>query len=459
LRVHFISIGGSIMHQLALNMQAKGYTITGSDDEIFDPSFSLLKEADLLPKEFGWFPQNIHTELDAVILGMHAKIDNPELLKAQELGLEILSFPEFVYRESQEKNRVVIAGSHGKTTITSMIMHVLGSKEKSFDFLVGARIAGFDRSVQISEENDLIILEGDEYLSSALERKPKFLFYIGNICVITGIAWDHINVFPTFENYCEQFRLLLGSLDENAIVIYNEEDEILKTLCESFGHWDLQLIPYQTPAYQVGKKGEFSWLRNSGKSVKLRVFGAHNIANMNAARLVCEQLGINEDDFAKSIASFSGAARRLEDLYVGENQAVYNDFAHAPSKVMASVKAVAELHADRNLVAVMELHTYSSLNKDFVPQYKGSLDAAEQAVVYYDPHTLKIKKLPALDEDFISKSFAHDNLMVFTDAEKLRSFLKEENWLNKDLLLMSSGKLGGLDKTEIVTFVSAIKSV
>lgn len=446
------------MHQLALNMQAKGYTVTGSDDEIFDPSFSLLKEANLLPKAFGWFPQNIHTELDAVILGMHAKIDNPELLKAQKLGLDILSFPEFVYRESTDKNRVVIAGSHGKTTITSMIMHVLGSMDRSFDFLVGARIAGFERSVQISEENDLIVLEGDEYLSSALERKPKFLFYRGNICVITGIAWDHINVFPTFEDYCEQFRLLLGSLEEDGIVIYNEEDEILKELCESFGHWDLQLIPYKTPKYSVGKKGEFRWHRQSGATVDLQVFGAHNIANMNAARLVCEQLDISEDEFVKSIASFSGAARRLEDLYLGEKQAVYNDFAHAPSKVMASVKAVAELHPERELVAVMELHTYSSLNKDFVPQYKASLDAAEHAVVFYDPHTLSIKKLPPMDADFIGESFAHKNLQVFTDAEKLKDYLQEQDWINKDLLLMSSGKLGGLDKAEIVTFVSAAES-
>ncbi len=444
------------MHQLALNMIEKGYTVSGSDDEIFEPSKSVLQSAGLLPAEFGWFPEKVTEDLDAVILGMHARIDNPELLRAQALDLAIYSFPEFVYEQSKDKKRVVIAGSHGKTTITSMIMHVLGKEGKDFDFLVGARLEGFKRSVQIRSSSDLIILEGDEYLSSALERKPKFLSYRGKLCLITGIAWDHINVFPKFEDYCNQFRLLLRSLDQNAVVVYNEEDAILKDICLQSERKDIRFIPYNTPEYKVGSEGKVQWKRES-RMIPLNIFGAHNLSNMNGARLICAQLGIDNEAFEAAISSFKGAARRLQTLFENETVSIFNDFAHAPSKVKASTKAVSELHSKREVVAVQELHTYSSLNRAFIPQYEGALDAADHAAVFYDPHTLKIKKLPAIDSDYLKSCFKKEGLKVFQNAEDLKKWLQSFQWKNKDLVFMSSGKLGGFDKEEMITFVSTWK--
>ncbi|WP_299900935.1 Mur ligase family protein [uncultured Aquimarina sp.] len=446
MRVHFIAIGGSAMHNLAMALHQKGYKVTGSDDVIFEPSKSRLANHGLLPETFGWFPEKITKEIDAIILGMHAKEDNPELLEAQELGLKIYSYPEFLYEQSKNKTRVVIGGSHGKTTITSMILHVLHYHDKEVDYMVGAQLEGFDTMVHLTEENDFMVLEGDEYLSSPIDRRPKFHLYKPNIALLSGIAWDHINVFPTFDNYVEQFRIFVNSIVRGGSINYNEEDpEVVKVVEHSENQ--IRKIPYTTPDYRV-ENGE-TLLNTPEGEMPIEVFGAHNLSNLAGAKWICQHMGIDEDEFYEAIASFTGASKRLEKIAESNTAVAYKDFAHSPSKVNATTKAVKEQYQDRQLIACLELHTYSSLNAEFLKEYEGALDAADQAVVFYSPHAVKIKQLEEVSEEQIATAFNRKDLLIYTNPEEFKEYLHQKDFANSALLLMSSGNYGGLNFDEV----------
>lgn len=452
MKIHFIAIGGSAMHNLALALEHKGYTITGSDDVIFEPSKTRLQTKGLLPTSFGWFPEKIHQDLDAIILGMHAKKDNPELLKAQELGLPIYSYPEFLYEQSKHKTRVVIGGSHGKTTITSMILHVLQYHERPVDYMVGAQLEGFDRMVHLTEENDFIVLEGDEYLSSAIDRRPKFHLYRPNIALLSGIAWDHINVFPTFENYVEQFRIFIDSIVKGGSITYNAEDAEVKKLVEASEN-AIRKLAYHTPGYTVEQGKTF--LETPEGLMPIEVFGKHNLSNLAGAKWVCQNMGVDEDDFYEAIASFKGASKRLEKIAEGKTSVAFKDFAHSPSKVVATTKAVREQYPDSTLIAYLELHTYSSFNPEFLKEYKGALDAADVAVVFYLPESVAIKKLAAVSPEQISSAFQRDDLHIQTDADSFKQLVFEQDFDNSVLLFMSSGNYGGLDLEEVRQYIES----
>ena len=442
MKIHFIAIGGSAMHNLALALAQKGYQVTGSDDAIFEPSRSRLEKQGILPGQMGWFPEKITSDLDAVILGMHAHADNPELHKAKELGVKIYSYPEFLYEQSKNKTRVVIAGSHGKTTITSMILHVLNYHHVDIDYMVGAQLEGFDTMVKLTDHNEFIVLEGDEYLSSPIDRRSKFLLYQPNIALISGIAWDHINVFPTFDSYKQQFIDFVNSISQGGALIYNEEDkEVADVVGKSENY--LKKFPYHTPDFVI--RDEKVYLQTDSGELLLSVFGRHNLLNMEGARLICNQLGVQDEDFYEAIASFKGASRRLEKIYENPEFVVYKDFAHAPSKVSATVKAVKENYQNKNLIACLELHTYSSLNPEFLKQYKGALDAADQAIVFYSKEALEIKRMQPISEDLITESFGRDNLKVFTQSEPLQEYLQSLDKSNAVFLMMSSGNYGGMN--------------
>jgi len=441
MKVHFIAIGGSVMHQLAIALHHKGYQVTGSDDEIFEPALSNLAKVGILPVSMGWDANRITAGLDAVILGMHARADNPELQRAQELGLKIYSFPEYIYQESLQKQRVVIGGSHGKTTITAMIMHVLQAQQKAFDYLVGARLEGFPQSVNITEA-PLIVCEGDEYPASVIEKRPKFHFLHPHIAVLSGIAWDHINVFPTFDNYLEQFAIFIRQMEPGHILIYNSTDEVLSALVDKEGR-HLKLVPYTLPIHMI-TEGVTRVYFEEGFS-DLQVFGDHNLLNLHAARLVCNELGITDDAFLQSIATFKGAAKRLELVGKNKQTAVYRDFAHAPSKVKATIQALQQQYPHRKLIAVLELHTYSSLNAGFMDQYQGAMDPANEAVVFYSKHALEIKRMPELLPEQIAAGFARKDLHVFNQRAQLEAFLDAQQYKDTNLLLMSSGDYEGLD--------------
>ncbi|HMB64923.1 MAG TPA: Mur ligase family protein [Eudoraea sp.] len=446
MRIHFIAIGGSAMHNLAMALQQIGHAITGSDDVIFEPSRGRLRKSGLLPAEFGWFPGKIHSGLDAVILGMHARADNPELLKATELGLRIYSYPEFLYEQSKHKTRVVIGGSHGKTTITSMILHVLKYYNREVDYMVGAQLDGFERMVHLSEENDFMVLEGDEYLSSPVDRRPKFHLYEPNIALLSGIAWDHINVFPTYDNYVDQFRIFIDGIVKGGSITYNEEDPAVKEVVEASDN-TIRKFPYRTPAYTV-ENGQ-TFLETPEGPMPIEIFGKHNLSNLAGAKWICQHMGVDEDDFYEAIASFSGASKRLEKIAEGKHCVVYKDFAHSPSKVAATTKAVREQYPGRKIVACLELHTYSSFNPDFLKEYKGALDPADVASVFYLPESVKIKKLKEVTPPQISAAFKRKDLRIFTDASAFRDFIFNQDFDNTVLLLMSSGNYGGLDLEEI----------
>jgi len=439
MKIHFIAIGGSAMHNLAIALHQKGYEVTGSDDVIFEPSSSRLAKYGLLPKQEGWNVANIHADLDAVILGMHARVDNPELLKAQEIGLRIYSYPEYIYEQAKDKLRVVIGGSHGKTTITSMILHVLNFYQKDFDYLVGAQLAGFETMVKVTETAPVMIIEGDEYLASPIDRRPKFHLYHANIAVISGIAWDHINVFPTFGDYISQFDKFIYTIFPNGKLIYCECDEELKKIV-LINTANIEKIPYAIPPHKV-VDGTTFLLPNT----PLKVFGNHNLMNLNAAKLVCEQLGINEDEFRAAITSFTGAAKRLELLSSINNTNVYKDFAHSPSKLKATIDAVKAQFQDRKLVACMELHTFSSLNAAFLTQYKNTMDKADVRIVYVDEKTFLHKKMEPLGKAAIEVAFKDTNLLFFNDSVALENYLRTLNFEHTNLLLMSSGNFGGMD--------------
>ena len=446
MKTHFIAIGGSAMHNLALALHNKGYQVTGSDDAIFEPSKSRLDKKGILPVVLGWFPEKITADITAVILGMHAKADNPELLKAQELGLKIYSYPEFLYEQSKNKTRVVIGGSHGKTTITSMILHVMHFHDIQVDYMVGAQLEGFDTMVHLTEENDFIVLEGDEYLSSPIDRRPKFHLYQPNIALISGIAWDHINVFPTFDNYVEQFEIFVNQITKGGILVYNEEDKVVKKVAEETPN-TIRRLPYVTPSYSV--EDGTTLLDTPEGPMPIEVFGAHNLNNLAGAKWICQNMGVDEADFYNAIASFKGASKRLEKIAEGKGKVAYKDFAHSPSKVSATTKAVKAQYPNRKLVACLELHTYSSLNAEFLKEYEGALDAADVAVVFYSPDAVKIKQLEEVTYEQIASSFKRDDLIIYTNPIDFKQFLFSQNLDNSALLLMSSGNYGGLNFDEV----------
>ena len=450
MRIHFIAIGGSAMHNLAIALHQKGYQVTGSDDVVFEPSKSRLESKGLLPQEFGWYPDKITNEIDAIILGMHAKKDNLELIKAQELGLKIYSYPEFLYEQSADKTRVVIGGSHGKTTITSMILHVLNYHDKAVDYMVGAQLEGFDTMVHLTDENDFIVLEGDEYLSSPIDPRPKFHLYKPNIALLSGIAWDHINVFPTYENYVEQFKVFVNSIVTGGSINYNAEDAEVVEIVESSEN-QIRKIPYNTPGYRV-ENGE-TLLDTPDGEMPIEIFGAHNLNNLAGAKWICQHMGVDEDEFYEAIATFKGASKRLEKITENSHTVVYKDFAHSPSKVAATTKAVKEQYSDRQLIACLELHTYSSLNADFLKLYEGALDHADEAVVFYSPDAVKIKQLEEITADQIGKAFNRKDLIIYTNPTEFQNYLKEKDFHNTALLLMSSGNYGGLNFEDIKKWV------
>ena len=450
MKIHFIAIGGSAMHNLAIALHQKGYEVSGSDDTIHDPSKSRLEKYGLLPKTFGWFPEKISNSLDVIILGMHAKIDNPELLKAQELGLKIYSYPEFLFEQSKDKTRVVIGGSHGKTTITSMILHVLNYHEREVDYMVGAQLDGFETMVHLTTDNEFIVLEGDEYLSSPIDMRPKFHLYKPNIALLSGIAWDHINVFPTFEHYKEQFSIFTDSLTNGGSMVYNEEDENVVAVVENSNN-HIKKYPYTTPQHFIDNG--ITYLETTSGDLPLEIFGKHNLQNLAGAKWICQHMGIDEDDFYEAIASFKGASKRLEKIAENNSTVIFKDFAHSPSKVSATTKAVKEQYSDRTVFACLELHTYSSLNTEFLEQYKGALDYADKAVVFFSPHAVKIKKLDEVSEAQIANAFQRDDLIIYTNPQEFKDFLFSQNLDKTALVLMSSGNYGGLDFDDVKRLV------
>jgi UDP-N-acetylmuramate: L-alanyl-gamma-D-glutamyl-meso-diaminopimelate ligase len=450
MKVHFISIGGSVMHQLAIALKRKGYVVTGTDDEIFEPAKTNLAAENLLPETIGWQPELITSYIDAIILGMHAKLDNPELEKAKALGLKIYSFPEYIYQESINKKRIVVGGSHGKTTTTSMIMHVLKKLHKDFDYLVGARLEGFDQSVNITNA-PVIVCEGDEYPASAIEKKPKFHFLFPHIAILTGIAWDHINVFPTFDFYLEQFIIFINKIEKDGLLIYNETDETLKKLVEENRRSDIRYQPYSIPTHQINQ-GKTT-INIEGNEGAIKVFGNHNLLNLTAAYYACNAIGVDAAAFVRTIGDFTGAAKRLELMASNNETNIYRDFAHAPSKVKATIDAVKQQYPTRKLIGILELHTFSSLNENFMNEYNGALDKADVAVVFYSKHALELKRMPDLPKEKVIAGFNKAVLVVLNDKEALWQFMQEQNYTDANLVLMSSGNYDGLD---MVSFAESI---
>ena len=460
MKVHFIAIGGSAMHNLAIALCQKGITVTGSDDEIFDPARGRLEKYGLLPAEEGWHPERITKDLDAVVLGMHARIDNPELLRAQELGLKIYSYPEYLYEQSKDKLRIVIGGSHGKTTTTAMILHVLAHCGIEADYMVGAQLKGFDVMVRLSHTAKVMVIEGDEYLTSPIDRRPKFHLYHPNVAIITGIEWDHINVFPTFDIYREQFAKFIDLIEPDGTLVYCDEDKEVHRVAMENRRTDIQKLPYVCPEHKV-----VDGVTEIGRT-RLRIFGHHNLLNLTAARLACRQVGVTDEQFDEAIATFEGASKRLELVKKNDSCAVYKDFAHAPSKLRATIHAMREQYPDRRLVACMELHTFSSLTQEFLQQYAHSMDEADVRYVYFSQHALQLKKLPPLDPDEVKAAFegtpsgtqasrlhaaetAAHPVEVFTDSAAMVAKVKAMEWQRANLLMMSSGNFDGIDFNQL----------
>jgi UDP-N-acetylmuramate: L-alanyl-gamma-D-glutamyl-meso-diaminopimelate ligase len=449
MNVHLIAIGGSAMHNMAIAMHKKGFVVTGSDDEILEPSKSRLAKLNLLPATEGWDVTKIHKGLDAVILGMHARIDNPELLKAQELGLKIYSYPEYIYEQTKDKTRIVVGGSHGKTTITAMILHVLNYHKIDCDYLVGAQLEGFDTMVKLTKEAKIAVIEGDEYLSSPIDRRPKFHLYNPNIAILSGIAWDHINVFPTFENYVDQFNIFVDLIEPHGSLIYCELDKEVKKVCENV-RADIKKFPYAIPAHII--ENGITILTNCNTpsgNCSLQIFGEHNLMNLNGARLVCNQINVSDKQFYEAIQSFTGAAKRLEVIKKNNVTAVYKDFAHSPSKLKATTQAVKKQFPNRKLIACMELHTFSSLNENFLKEYDGAMALADEAFVYFNPHTIEHKKLKPITEEQVKQAFGGTNIKVYTNSKVLLTDLLKMDFLSKNLLMMSSGNFDGIDFKEL----------
>ena len=444
MRVHLIAIGGSAMHNMALALHEKGFKVTGSDDEINEPSKTRLKNAGILPEEIGWFPEKLTSDIDAVILGMHAREDNPELIKAKELGLKVYSYPEYIYEATKDKTRVVIGGSHGKTTITAMILHVLNFHKIDTDYLVGAQLEGFNTMVKLTKEAPIAIIEGDEYLASPIDRRPKFHLYKPNVAILSGIAWDHINVFPTFENYVNQFEIFVDLIETNGSLIYcNEDVELQKVAANSGNTNNIEKIPYSIPKHRI--ENGITFIEESEKEIPLQIFGNHNLMNLNCARLVCNKLGLTNSQFYDAIQTFTGAAKRLELVSKTTHFSFYKDFAHSPSKLKATTQAVKQQFENRKVIACMELHTFSSLNETFLAEYNGAMNDADEAIVYFNAHTIAHKKLKPITEAQVLTYFNRKDLKVFTNSNDLMTYLKSKSLKNHVLLMMSSGNFDGID--------------
>ena len=441
MNVHFIAIGGSAMHNLAIALSRKGANVTGSDDEIFEPSRTRLEKQGILPDTIGWFPEKINAQLDAVILGMHARADNPELLRAKELGLAIYSYPEYLYEQSKNKTRVVIGGSHGKTTITSMLLHVVNALGMNVDYMVGAQLEGYDCMVKLTEEANVMILEGDEYLSSPIDRRPKFHLYKPDVAIISGIAWDHINVFPTFENYVEQFDTFCSLISENGTLIYNVDDEEVNKLGVKFSSTK-ETVAYQTPEYDVTETGTLLYF--NGEKYPLKIFGSHNLQNLMGAMRIGQKIGIEPEDFFKAIQSFTGAGKRLQKVAEKGTFTMFKDFAHSPSKLKATTKAVKEQFVKRHVVACMELHTFSSLKKEFLPHYENAMQAADEAIVYFSHEVVAHKKLDPITKELVAAGFG-GGVTVLNETQEILNFIHSKNWNNSVLLMMSSGNFDGIN--------------
>lgn len=433
------------MHNLAIALRLKGYEVTGSDDEIFEPAKGRLEKYGILPDSIGWHPERITPELDAIILGMHARIDNPELLKAKELGLKIYSYPEYLYEQSKNKIRIVVGGSHGKTTITSMIIHVLQQNGIDCDYMVGAQLDGFEVMVKLSEEAKIMVIEGDEYLTSPIDRRPKFHVYQPTIGIVSGIAWDHINVFPTFDIYVKQFEIFANMIPADGRFIYCQDDEELPKLSEKITGTNKQ--PYGVHPYHIDNG--ISYLETEYGDIPLQIFGKHNLTNLNAARYACESVGVSAENFYKAIATFKGASKRLELVAKNEVCNVYKDFAHSPSKLKATIAAVREQFPTRHLIACMELHTFSSLTEEFLKQYDGAMREADEAIVYFSPEAIALKKLPPITAEMIMKAFGREDLTVFNDSSAMQEKLMQINPDNTVLLMMSSGNFNGINVNEL----------
>jgi UDP-N-acetylmuramate: L-alanyl-gamma-D-glutamyl-meso-diaminopimelate ligase len=445
-KIHFIAIGGSVMHNLAIALKQAGHDVSGSDDELLEPSRSALVKYGLLPEKEGWWPEKLDKSIDIVMLGMHASKENPELLQAQELELRILSFPDYIYEHSKDKQRIVIAGSHGKTTITAIVIHVLNYFNRKFDYVIGARVRGIEHTVKLSDA-PIIVIEGDEYLSSALDPTPKFLKYQHHIGLISGIAWDHANVFPNEEEYVRQFDLFADQTPKGGILVYCEQDSLALMIGKK-ERFDVIEVAYKSHPHTSDHNGHF-FLTEGKEKYPIKLFGSHNYQNISGAKEVLKRIAITNEQFFEAMKSFQGASGRLEIVKENTLATIYKDFAHAPSKVKATVKAVKEIYPSRDLLACVELHTYSSLNKKFLPQYKDSLKNAQIAVVYFNPEKLKAKKLELITESDIKAAFNNQSIQVFDNQEKLKTFLLEQSWKNKNLLMMSSGNFGGIDLGEL----------
>ena len=444
MRVHFIAIGGAVMHNLAIALHKKGYRVTGSDDEIFEPSRTRLARYGLLQKD-GWDAERITAEIDTIILGMHARPDNPELKKALEIGLKIMSFPEYIYNQTKDKKRIVVAGSHGKTTTTAMIMHVFRHAGLKFDYMVGSQIDGYDTMVELSDESEFAVLEGDEYLTSPMDKRPKFHLYMPDIAILNGIAWDHMNVFPTFENYVEQFTIFTGKISDGGTLIYFDADPEVKKVAMAAKN-SIKKIPYSIHGHFQNKAGFFAATHN--RVTPLKIFGEHNMQNLSAAREACLAAGITEDDFYNAISGFEGTSKRLQKLGENENGVVYLDFAHSPSKVKATVDAVAARYPGREIIACLELHTYSSLNAEFLKQYMGTMENSSRAYIYYNPHALELKKLPPINPGMVREAFDSEKIMIFDDSSEMLSLIQKQIFEHPVYLFMSSGDFNGYDMVE-----------
>jgi UDP-N-acetylmuramate: L-alanyl-gamma-D-glutamyl-meso-diaminopimelate ligase len=441
MRVHFIAIGGSAMHNLAIALHRKGYHVTGSDDEIFEPSKARLEKEGLLPSYKGWNDSMISENVDEIILGMHAREDNPELIKAKNLGIPIYSYPEYLYEQSKDKVRVVIGGSHGKTTITSMILHAVNSLQMDVDYMVGAQLEGYDCMVKLTEDAPIIILEGDEYLSSPIDRRPKFHLYRPNIALLSGISWDHVNVFPNYENYIEQFDIFCRLIQPDGTLVYNQEDEEVKRLGEKFTD-SIHTVPYGSPEYKITETGTTLYFEK--EKYDLKFFGEHNMQNLMGAMYVCQAIGIDPPNFLKVLTSFTGAGKRLQKVIESKNFTMYKDFAHSPSKLIATTRAVKEQFSERKVIACMELHTFSSLSKDFLPLYKGAMDKADEAVVYFNPAVVMHKNLEPLSIELVQEAFG-GAVKVLTETDEVLDFIIRQDWNNSVLLMMSSGTFDGIN--------------
>jgi UDP-N-acetylmuramate: L-alanyl-gamma-D-glutamyl-meso-diaminopimelate ligase len=442
-KVHLIAMGGSAMHNMALALHEKGFSVTGSDDEINEPSRSRLAKAGLLPEEIGWFPDKIKGDLNAVILGMHAREDNPELIRARQMGLRIYSYPEYIYEATKDKTRIVIGGSHGKTTITAMILHVMNYHKIETDFLVGAQLEGFNTMVSLTNTSKFAVIEGDEYLASPIDRRPKFHLYKPNIAILSGIAWDHINVFPTFEIYVDQFKKFINLIEPNGSLIYCSEDKVLAEFCQNSTNNKIDKMGYAVPKHEI--LNCTTYLIVNDQKIPLEIFGNHNLMNLNGARLVCNKIGILNTQFYEAILNFKGAAKRLELVFKKDSFNFYKDFAHSPSKLKATTDAVKQQFLNRKIVACMELHTFSSLNEEFLNQYKDSMNLADEAIVYFNPHTIAHKKLKEITPEQVHACFNRKDLKVFTKSLDVMDYLKAKKWSNSVLLMMSSGNFDGVD--------------